>query len=153
MHINTLLLGDVSPVLEEEFLYNGKFAGEAARLLEIVGISATGKSPETVLNEFQRGGFFVTHVLECPLELGVAADAAGEALLTRRVPAVAARIRRSLKPKRVVLISRGLEPVTTKLSSAELGCPVKLDDGKPFDLGSGSDSSMVQRLRLALGLA
>jgi hypothetical protein len=152
IHISGLLLGGVSPLAEEDFLYAGKFSGEAGRLLEAVGISTAGKSSDAVLSEFQRGGFLVTHVLECPLEAGQAGESACEALLTRRVSTVATRIRRSLKPKRVVLISELLAPLAASLSAAELGCPVIQHEGKPFDLGSTDFSGVVQRLREALGL-
>jgi len=153
VHIGALLLGSVSPLAEEDFLYRGKFQGEAGRLLEAVGISTPGKSPETVLSEFQRGGFFLTHVLECPLETSEAAPPSYQSLLAERVSHVLKRIRRSLKPKRVVLISDSLTPLAARLSSAELGCPVLLDNGKPFGLDSGDFSGAAVHLRQALGLA
>ena len=152
VHISALLLGGVSPLAEEDFLYAGKFKGEAGRLLEAVGISTVGKSSDVVLSEFQRVGFFLTHVLECPLETGQAGESSREDLLMRRVSAVMTRIRRSLKPKRVVLISGLLTPLAARLSNAELGCPVILDDGKPFGLDSSDLSGASQNLRQALGL-
>src|SRR5208283_736012 len=72
LHIGALLLGGISPQSDEDFLYAAQFKGEAVRLLEAVGISTSGKSSEAVLSEFQRGGFLLTHVLECPLEIGQA---------------------------------------------------------------------------------
>lgn len=153
VHINGLLLGGVSPLAEEDFLYAGKFQGEAGRLLEAVGIFTAGKSSDVVLSEFQRSGFFLTHVLECPLETSQAGLSSCEDLLLRRVSAVMTRIRRSLKPKRVVLISELLTPLAARLSSAELGCPVILDDGKSFGLDSSDFTGAVQGLRQALGLA
>lgn len=149
--MTALLLGGVSPISEGDFLYAGKFRGEAARILEAVGISPAGKSAETVLSEFQRGGFLLTHVLECPVETGQAGQSPLEALLARRVSAVATRIRRSLKPKRVVFISELLAPLAAKLSGAELGCTVVGDAGKPFNLDS-DDSAAIQRLRQTLGV-
>ena len=70
VHINTLLLGSVSPREDKGFLYSptGEFSGEAALVLQAARISPTGKTAETVHAEFQRGGLFLTHVLECPLE-------------------------------------------------------------------------------------
>jgi hypothetical protein len=153
VHIGALLLGSVSPLAEQDFLYSGKFHGEAGRLLEAVGISTSGKSPETILGEFQRAGFFLAHVLECPLETSEAEKASYQALLAERVSQVLTRIRRSLKPKRVVLISDSLAPLAARLSSAELACPVILDHGKPFGLDSGDFSGAALHLRQALGLA
>jgi hypothetical protein len=153
VHISALLLGGVSPLDEEDLLYAGIFKGEANRLLEAVGISTAGKSSDVVLSEFQRGGFFLTHVLECPIETGQAGESSSEDLLMRRVSAVMTRIRRSLKPKRVVLISGLLTPLAARLSNAELGCPLILDDGKPFGLDSSDFSEASQNLRQALGLA
>jgi hypothetical protein len=91
-------------------------------------------------------------VLECPLET-TQAGLSCEDLLLRRVSTVLTRIRRSLKPKRVVLISELLTPLAVRLSSAELGCPVMLDDGKPFGLDSSDFARAAQNLRQALGLA
>ena len=104
IHIATLLLGGVSPISDADFLYAGKFEGEAGRVLEAAGISPMGKSAETVLSEFQRGGLFLTYLLECPLDGSVTLPLTAEALLERRAPSAATRIRRSLKPKRVILI-------------------------------------------------
>ncbi len=150
VHINAILLGGISPVADADFLYAGKFEGEAARLLETVGISLAGKSPEAVLSEFQRGGFFLTHVLECPLEACATPQRSVETLLAQRLPSVMARIRRSLKPKRVVLISDVLAAVAEAFSIADLGCAVLLDTGKPFALDAVDSAAAAQRLREAL---
>ncbi|HXE36554.1 MAG TPA: hypothetical protein VN087_21755 [Verrucomicrobiae bacterium] len=150
VHIGAILLGGVSPESDRDFLYAGKFEGEARRLLEVAEISPAGKSPEIVLSEFQRIGFFLTHVLECPLETGRLGDPACEALLRRRASQVLTRIRRSLKPKRVVLISELLAPLAGRFSSAEMGCSVLLDGAKPFGLDSAGISAAAQHLREAL---
>lgn len=150
VHIARLLLGAVSPRNEGDFLYSGKFTGEAASLLEAAGITAEGKTPEAVLAEFQRRGYFLAHVLECPLNTGAEEEAAAR-LLAQRVGPVLARIRRSLRPKRALLFDQRLAPFLERMSSAELGCPVLLDAGKPFALeGAPGDGSLV-RLRATLG--
>lgn len=153
IHIGTLLLGGVSPEADEDFLYAGKFAGEAGQLLAALGISTAGKPPEVVLGEFQRGGFFFTHVLECPLETSLSGQPSCDSLLLQRGTTIMTRIRRSLKPKRVVLISELLVPLASRLSSAELNCPVILDGGKPFDLNTSDFSIAAQHLRDALTAA
>jgi len=67
VHIGTLLLGAVAPQKDSEFIYSlaSAWDGEARILLAATGIAPEGKSAETTLAEFQRQGFFLTHVLEC----------------------------------------------------------------------------------------
>lgn len=150
VHIAALLLSGISPREDADFLYAGKFAGEAGRVLEAVGIVAAGKSPEAVLSEFQRGGFFLAHLVECPLENEEAGQVPSESLLAGRLPAVMARIRRSLKPKKVILVSRSLEPVVDRLKEADLGCPVILNGSAPFALASSDNLTTVKQLRETL---
>ncbi len=135
IHVGALLLSGISPRDDADFLYAGKFAGEAGRVLEAVGIAGGGKAPEAVLSEFQRGGFFLAHLVECPLENGEVAQGPAETLLVDRLPAVMARIRRSLKPKKVILVSRSLEPVVARLKEADLGCPLILDGERAIRSG------------------
>jgi hypothetical protein len=151
VHIHTLFLGSASPQKQEEFLYspNGEFQGEAATLFQAAGVSTAGKTAEAVRAEFQRAGFFLTHVLECPIE-----NESGPvlpSLMEQRLPAVAVRIRRSLKAKRVVLISRALETVLEKFVALPLGCPLVLDDGRPFALDGSDTQKAAARLRGAIG--
>jgi hypothetical protein len=152
VHINTLLLGAFSPREQRDFLYapSGEFQGEAAHLLDALGISAAGKAAEAVHAEFQRAGFFLTHVLECPLESDDGKGAAAAALLTERLHLVATRIRRSLKPKRVVLISQALGPILEKIMALEPGCPFVLDSGRPFEFDRHVPEKTAARLREAL---
>jgi hypothetical protein len=150
IHIAALLLGGFSPLADGDFLYSGKFEGEAGRLLDAIGIAHAGKSMDIVLSEFQRGGFFLTHFLECPLESGQAGRLVCESLLAKRISSVLTRVRRSLKPKRVILISESLGPLVARLPSAEFGSPVILDGGQPFGLDSSSFSEAAKHLRAAL---
>ena len=150
VHIGTLLLGAVAPRNDSAFIYSpaGGWEDEAKSLLSAAGVTSAGKSAEAVLAEFQRGGFFVTHVLECPLD-----DGAGDSLqqlISNRLAAVLARIRRSLKPKRLVPISQTLEQFLPALNSGGLPCAILLDQQKPFavDVDTGESAN---RLREALG--
>ena len=152
VHVHTLLLGAFSPLRDEEFLYHsdGEFRGEAAQILEAVGISPAGKTRDAVHAEFQRAGFFLTHVLECPLEDEGNLQGGIQAALRKRLAAVATRIRRSLKPKRVMAITEELAVVLDDIVAMDLGCPVLLDHGKPFLLESENGAA---RLREALAAA
>jgi len=148
VHIHTLFLGAFSPHDEKDFLYapGGEFQGEAALLLAALGISAAGKAAEAVHAEFQRAGFFLTHILECPLE----DDEGLQAALKNRLAAVATRIRRSLKPKRVMAVTAELALVLDDILAMDLGCPVLLDNGKPFRLEGRERENGAARLREAL---
>ncbi len=155
VHIHTLLLGAFSPHEEKDFLYapGGEFHGEAAHLLDALGISTSGRAAEAVHAEFQRAGFFLTHVLECPLDGEGSLHAEAQAALKMRLAAVATRIRRSLKPKRVMAVTEELTPVLDDILALDLGCPVLLDHGKPFRLESRAGENGVARLREALATA
>lgn len=152
VHIHTLLLGGMSPVEEREFVYSprGEFRGETASVFSAAGISLARKHPEAVHAEFQRGGFFLTHILECPFESNSGRADALALVLSQRLSAVATRIRRSLKPKRVVLFSRALEPVSSRILALQLGCAVVLDGDRPFDLEHDDREKAAVRLREAL---
>jgi hypothetical protein len=135
VHIGTLLLGAFPPEEDSEFLYGGSdpFRGEAARVLKAVGVNYADKTSEAVLADFQRRGFLLTHVLECPLEaVGNGEAPIVDQLLEKRIAAVLSRIRRSLKPKQLVLLSDALGPLTNLFAKQDLGCSLVLDHGKPF---------------------
>jgi hypothetical protein len=154
VHIQALLLGGIAPEADAAFLYfpEGNYQGEAANLLDALQISREGKSADAVLTELQKRGLFLTHVLECPLEPGVAtADA--QQLLEKQLPAAMARIRRSLKPKRLVLFSRELAALAGRFTEADLGCPVFTGQYGPWALdGRRSESEMEDfRRTLAAG--
>lgn len=172
VHIQTLLLGGIAPSEDEEFLYapGGEFRGEAETLLRAVGketgrppfeaqgkqeavpatASLSGKSVEEIHTEFQAGGFFLTHILECPLEPGQNGEAGASTLLRKHLPAVASRIRRSLKPKRVILVTEIPSEVVQNILALDLGCEVILNDGKPFALARTVKESEIARFRAAL---
>jgi hypothetical protein len=148
VHIGTLLLGAAAPSEDAEFLYSpdGAFAGEAGAVLAVAGVSASGKAADAVLAEFQRTGFLLTYVMECPLDN----ENVLQAELSSRIPALVARVRRSMRPKRLVPISGDLQPLTRELQVLDLGCPIVLDGDKPFAIG---DAAAAEHLRQALTAA
>jgi hypothetical protein len=150
VHIGTLLLGAVAPHNDSEFIYSpvGSWDGEARIVLAACGLPLEGKSAEATLAEFQRRGFLLAHVLECPLETGERDRI--QQLVANRLPAVLSRIRRSLKPKRLAPISSVLEQFLPALASAELPCAILLDQQKPFALDGDAPSAAVGRLREAV---
>jgi hypothetical protein len=148
LHIQTLLLGGISP-RDDEFLYNpsASIKGEARVVLDAVQVSTEGKSREAVLIEFQKLGLMLTHVLECPVDDNV--TGAREAI-EKHLPAAVARIRRSLKPKRVVLLSADLEHLADQLRRSDLGCPTLPALAGTFLPSSTPREAEVQAFRAAL---
>ena len=152
VHIGSLFLGASSPRDEDEFLYapTAKFAGEVGELLKALEINGEGKPAEAVHTELQRAGYFLTHVLECPLENQQASAVEKAALLKEHLPKLAARIRQSLRPRRVILVTEALTPIVQNLLMLGLGCPVILDDGKPFEFCSRGSEGGFSRFRQKL---
>jgi hypothetical protein len=150
VHMGTLLLGAVAPQDDSAFIYYsaGAWGGEARMLLTAADVVQEGKSAEAILTEFQRRGFFLTHVLECPLQ--DSADSRIPELIGNRLPAVLTRIRRSLKPKRLAPISKWLEQFLPALASGELPCALLLDREMPFALDGNAASEASGRLRDAV---
>jgi hypothetical protein len=165
VHIHTLLLSAVAPRDDAEFLYapGGEFRGEAGGLLTAVGISTRGKAPADIHGEFQAAGFFLTHLLECPVETlerqvgseGQTGSTAPEltTLLCEHLPSVVSRIRRSLKPRRVILITEVPSDVVQDILSMNLGCPVVLDQGRPFRFGPSTEGVGLSRFQEMLSEA
>jgi hypothetical protein len=164
IHLHTLLLGAVSPKSDADYLYSpGELhTGEAANLFAAAGIVPAGKPADAMHVEFQRRGLFLAYVLECPLDASAKngsadqlADATLDSALAPRLQAVFTRIRRSLKPKQVALVSNFLTLAVEKFASAKLGCELFLDAGAPFALDSANAAAAarsVEDLRQLLSL-
>jgi hypothetical protein len=121
LHIQALLLAPIAPASNDDFLYSPstQFDGEAGTISAAVQLTQT-KSFEAALTEFQKLGVMLAHVLECPLDPGTNAAA----LIKKQLPLVITRIRRSLKPKRILLLGNELGPFASKLHETDLSCPV-----------------------------
>lgn len=148
VHIQTVFLSAQSPGHQDAFLYgveNG-FQGEAAALLNALQVEWEGRAADAVLSEFQRKGFFLTHVLECGEDLSVASQDLSKAL-KEKLPSVLRRMRTSLKPKRLIAISKGLTSVAEHLKTGQIAAQVVLDGDAPFEL---EDAASVNRLRSVL---
>jgi hypothetical protein len=152
VHIQTLLLSAFPSASDSSFLYSEVVPpdGEAAQLLDALQIPWKGMSPTSFLGEFQKRGLFLMHLLECSVGQASLTDEALQRCLGEHLPLAAARIRRSLKPKRVVLISAELQPVAGKLKASALGCPVLLHLDKPFEITKNDGASELAAFRIAL---
>jgi len=123
IHIQALLLAASAPQTDSEFLYSpdAAFTGQAGILLSALGIPTAEKSREEVLADFQKRGLVLASLLECPIEPSTVATES-HALIEHHLPHAVARIRRSLKPKRILVIAPELQPFLPQLTESALGC-------------------------------
>ena len=138
IHVQALFLGATSPVDDCDHLYSAAetFHGEGAEALRALGVEQGGRSVAETLASLQRMGILLTHVLDCP----VADEAARREALQARLPATLARIRRSYKPKRLVVVGAELAGCVTQITGANLDAVVVLRNGQPFEwAGVGPD--------------
>jgi hypothetical protein len=149
VHIQALLLSAVVPTSQASFLYaaEGPFEGEARSLLESLQIASEGTSRAAALSEFQKRGLFLSHVLECPVEGDVSIV---PQLIERQLPAALVRIRRSVKAKKIVVISKELLSMVDHIAS-EVGCPITGIDltAKRSEMGQVLDAGELLRRSLA----
>ena len=131
IHVQALFFGAMSPAEDGDHLYSAveTFHGEGAEALRALGVEQAGRGVAETLAGVQRMGFLLTHVLECP----VADAAARKEALQARLPATLARIRRSYKPKRVVLVGAEMAACVTQITGANLDAVVVLRNGQPFE--------------------
>jgi hypothetical protein len=125
IHIQALLIASSAPETDSDFLYSpdAPFTGLAGDLLSALSLSTAAKSKEEVLSDFQKRGLFLAYLLECPVAPGTELTETVD-LLDRHLPQSIARIRRSLKPKRALVLLEDLQPFLPQLSEMDLGCPV-----------------------------
>lgn len=138
VHIQVLLIDAAPPVRDEDFFYRAA-SDRAVRsvtahmyfdeLAKLAGqITDTRIDEETVLREFQRRGFFLTHCVECPVE-----DYAElETTLRRLAPTVLKRVQASYQPKYVAPLSEPTHELVRIFGLIGWGDRLILDRGGPF---------------------
>jgi hypothetical protein len=152
IHIQALLLTAAAPLAPAEFLYDPetRFEGVSRQVLAAVGIEREGKTFTEALTEFQKCGLVLASALECPVESPDSNRALLRDLLERHLPSAMARIRRSLKPNRVLVLSPELEIFLPQLSESSLACPVFYTPLKNATPAQGARSADLADLRAAL---
>lgn len=106
VHIQTLLIGDVPPARDEEYVY----------------------SSEKEASELQKNGIFVVYAVECPLDQGADTKDA----VRRNAASLVRRLRFSYKPKAIVLFGAATAESIAALRAAGFGEQLILNDGAPF---------------------
>jgi len=147
LHVRALFLGAVAPETEAEHLYSAEnnVQGEGAALLRALDIEVAGRTVETTLAEFQRRGYLLTYVLECPVN-GGPGPRRREMVETHIAQAIR-RIRRSYQPKRLVLLGEELDSFEPRLAREDLQAELILSEAsRAFRSGELTPGSLAMRV-------
>lgn len=171
LHINVLLLAPAPPERWEDFFYLAEkdraTRSPSARLLfddlmiaagvpEDAGPPSGWNDEEVALAEFQRRGFYLAHVRECPF------PSASEDAAAPRSPAEFARafahsailrVRASFKPKKIALLGRENRELISAFERAGMKDMLVLDSGRVFVDSSHDRSPAEADSRTSLGLS
>jgi hypothetical protein len=119
-------------------------------------LETSGAEPDVAkLLEFQRRGYYLTYLSECPvtLQYPVGPSADEDAVLeciSRLAPTLIKRIRFNYKPKHVVLLETSMRPLIAIFEQVGIGQLLLLDHGKPLTLPEVGDTLSLSRFRKAL---
>lgn len=151
IHIQVLLIAlDPMPRPEDEFYRPPETRHFFDSLLSALDISTPAESNAAEaaaanLLEFQRRGYYLTYLSECPLpsahSTGQGADdSAARDCITRLAPTLVKRIRFNYKPKHVALLGTNLSSLIEIFEQAGIARLLLLDQGKPLTVPSAGDA-------------
>jgi len=116
--------------------------------LKSLRVQTAGRTVDQVLGDFQRRGYLLAHILECGQVSDC--DALGREALARRIPATLTRIRRSFRPKRVLLLGQELAEFVLQFMAANLDATLVLRDGQPFEWNKITEGELAKELAAPL---
>jgi hypothetical protein len=110
-----------------------------------------------MLLEFQRRGYYLTYLSECPLESTIGGTARHAArntndLISSLGPTLAKRIQLNYRPKQIVLLAKELDLFRAILAEAGADGLLVLDGGEPLHLPGAGDLAGRGRFRAALNI-
>jgi hypothetical protein len=163
IHINVLFLASAPSAKREDDFYVDPFRSEHSRgLLEALHIpgreekleAGTGSlsAATAALLEFQRNGYYLAYLSECPSDVGPVPSVSGTDELPgdaidRLTSSLVTRIRFNYKPKHIVLLGRNLHPFIEVLRLANLGPLLVLEGGVPFELPKPGNAANLVGIR------
>jgi hypothetical protein len=152
IHVGILFVALASSLRPEDDFYAPAESKEFFDpFLEALEISAPdGKtSPESDpraadtarLAEFQRRGYFLAYLSECPIPESAEAS---EATVGRLASTLIRRIRFNYRPKHIALMGQELFPLVDMLKATGFGPALLLDQGKPLPALSAGDRKGIE---------
>jgi hypothetical protein len=161
VHINVLFVALAPMIRSEDDFYgpfqSGEFFESFMDALDIAPpvAEASRESDRTgdeaaKLTEFQRRGYYLSYLSECPMgeETG---DIATE--ISALGPVLIRRIRFNYKPKHIALLGSNLTPLIGILEKSGMGSLLLLDRGEPFIVPETGDLPARARFRAGLRTA
>ena len=168
VHINLLFVALEPPAAhEDDFYCSPESVPLLDSLAEALQLSTSEEAVERSeddhqaraarIVEFQRRGYYLAYVSECPLPVGGDKAQTGEKwdtteVLRRLAPTLVKRIHFNYKPKHVALLGTELHPLVELLKQAGLGANLLLDAEAPFALPNPGDGASMARFRSRLGI-
>jgi len=151
IHIQVLFVAlNPMPRPQDEFYRPPESRQFFDSLLSALGISTDAESNPAEaaaanLLEFQRRGYYLTYLSECPLPAQHSAsqsggDTAASGCVSRLAPTLVKRIRFNYKPKHVALLGTTLSPLIEIFEQAGIAPLLFLDQGRPLAVPSAGDA-------------
>jgi hypothetical protein len=151
IHIQVLFVAlDPMPRPEDEFYKPPESRQFFDSLLSALDISTHAESNAAEaaaanLLEFQRRGYYLTYLSECPLPPTHSASKSAEnraasECISRLAPTLVKRIRFNYKPKHVALLGTNLRPLIEIFEQSGIAPLLLLDQGVPLTVPSAGDA-------------
>jgi len=159
IHIGLLLICTAPPasLVDDLYAWEQQGAGPKARdylqgLFQCV-TSGGGNSPGGQLSELQRGGVFLSRLVECPINLNSSASGSNnENLATLYGPVLIKRIQYSYKSRQIALLAPVALGMADLLSKAGFG-PQLIAAGQGIEIPAAGDVAGVAHVRALLSLS
>jgi hypothetical protein len=159
IHTNVLFV-TLEPMVrvEDDFYRPPESRGFFGSFLTALDISpdadGPGSDPASLL-EFQRRGYYLTYLSECPVTPRPSADSNADGnpaldCIPRLAPTLVKRIRFNYKPKYVALLGTTLQPLIEILQQSGIGPLLLLDRGRPLTLPRTGDPPSLTLFRRAV---
>jgi hypothetical protein len=158
IHIGVLFVALAPPVRAEDDFYgpaeSKEFFNPFLEALEIPSSTDVAvprpdacAADSARLAEFQRRGYYLAYLSECPLPEN---EKPAASTIARLCPTLIRRIRFNYKPKHIAPLGQELFPLVEMLSVAGLGPVLTLDQGQPLPTPRTGDREWVELFHKAV---
>lgn len=161
VHIGVLFIALAPSIREEEDFYSPAKSKELAdRFLEALEIKPPIEKADAEWNansgdsarlaEFQRRGYYLAYLSECPLPEN---EEAATSAISRLGPTLIRRIKFNYRPKHIAPLGQELFPLVEILKDAGLGPVLTLDHGLALPVPRTGDQQVLELFRRAVAAA